>query len=295
MLYNWLKTVVGLLLTINYVLPLYTILSDRRLWEEPVAVLAGNMSFVCLFMGVNLSLIGAYDLLQLDTVALCRTLQYTGIGFGVASKMAQLCMAVDQFVAISRPLQHLSLMVRARCWLVAATWATWAVQFVLSSLTGALDLVTVADSVHGRGNGSVVYPDCRWETHYSVVFAMIVEMELVSFSLATIALFSYTFWVGYRTSRQLSRRGPEPQSEERQQQGRHFLHSYRVFKRVALVFSLTVTLDVVSPILRLASYWHTAPQLSGILHLLRLLGFTFEGSFNVNGVNKKMRLSEKCQ
>ncbi|KAF0308849.1 Protein phosphatase 1 regulatory subunit 27 [Amphibalanus amphitrite] len=270
MWYAWLKTLVGLLLTVNYSLPLFTILSDRRLWEEPVAVLAGNMSFVCLFMGVNLSLTGAYDLLQLDMVALCRTLQYTGIGFGVASKTAQLCMAVDQFVAISRPLQHLSLMAGARCWLVAATWATWALQFALSSLTGALDLVTVADSAHGRGNGTAVYPGCRWETHYSVVFAMIVEVELVSFSLATIGLFSYTFWVGYRTSRRLSRRVHELQNDVAQlQESRNFLRNYRVFKRVVLVFLLTVAMDILSPENGLTALHQAA--LDGNLPVVRIL------------------------
>ena len=44
MLYVWMKTVVGALLAANFSIPLVTVLANRDLWDEPMAVLAGNMS-----------------------------------------------------------------------------------------------------------------------------------------------------------------------------------------------------------------------------------------------------------
>ena len=57
----------GLLLTANFGLPLYTVVSNPELWDEPMAVIAGNLSGTCLAMGLVRVLIEAYKLVQLNT------------------------------------------------------------------------------------------------------------------------------------------------------------------------------------------------------------------------------------
>ena len=278
MLYAWVKALVGAFLTVNFAAPLYAVANSRHLWEEPMAALAGNMSFICMLLGINLLLIGAYDIVQLDVFSVCRALQYSSFGFGVSFKMAQVCMAVDQFVAVLYPLQHYSIMTRARRWLFAATWITWAAQPTFGVLAEAFGLVTHADSIHGLGNGTAVYPECRWESSLAMVYAIFVEVQMMLFSLVTAGLLTYTFTVGYRTKVRLTRRSPGVVREDAipQEDGK-FFQNFKDFKKIIWIFSLTVPLDIVAPALRLSSRWYPLPKLNGLLHQLRLFGFTFEG------------------
>ena len=67
----WTKVIVGAVLTINFALPLYAVVSRRELLDEPIAVLAGNLSFACMAIGIIGMLIGVYDLTQLKMDSLC--------------------------------------------------------------------------------------------------------------------------------------------------------------------------------------------------------------------------------
>ena len=198
MVYAWVKTVVGVLLAVNFGVPLVTVVSNRHLWEEPMAVLAGNMSLTCTLFGIILVLIGIYDIIDFQNVLLCRCLQYCSMGVALAFKMAQVCAAVDQFVAVVHPLQHYTIMERALPWLFAATWLTWAAQVGFGLVAHMLDLETFSERVADEGNNST-FTGCRWETSMANVFTIVSEVELVMFSIATASLLVYTGIVGYRT------------------------------------------------------------------------------------------------
>ena len=176
MVYLWVKTVVGAVLAANFAVPLYTVVSNRYLWTEPMAVLAGNMSLVNTLSGLIVMLIGLYDLFQLKIDNLCRSLQYVRFGFGIGIKAAHVCMAVDQFIAVVYPLQHFPLMKRARRWLFAATWLTGAVHVLFGATVNLLGLETFAESLPlDGGNVTLLFPECRWESSLANVYWIVYE------------------------------------------------------------------------------------------------------------------------
>ena len=115
----WIKVLVGGLLATNFALPLYTVVSNRELWDEPMALLAGNLSGICMVIGLMVMLVGMYDLTQLNVDSLCRLLHYNSLSLFVASKVTHVCLALDQFVAVTRPLHYYQTMERACPWLIA--------------------------------------------------------------------------------------------------------------------------------------------------------------------------------
>ena len=279
MLYPWVKTVVGALLAANFSFPLITVLRNRHLWEEPMAMLAGNMSLTCTLFGICIMMIGLYDVAHYQSIALCRSLQYSGMGVGIAFKAAQVCAAVDQFVAVTHPLRHYHIMIRALPWLFAGTWLTLAVQVAFGLIAHFLDLQTFTEHIGGQGQNST-YTGCRWETALANVYAIVAELELMAFSFVTASLFVYTGVVGHRTKRRLVRHAQQMQHNATAAAGGEnsaFLNNYRAFKKIVAVLSLTVTLDIVAPILRISSQWYPQPMLNGILHMTRILFFIFEG------------------
>ena len=278
MLYPSVKTVVGALMATNFAVPLVTVVSNRDLWEEPMAVLAGNMSLTSTLFGVIIALIGIYDLADFQNIALCRFLQYSAAGVGIAFKMAQVCAAVDQFVAVVYPLRHYPIMTRARPWLFAATWITFAVQPALGLIAHMLDMETFSEHVDAQGTNTT-FTGCRWETAMANVWTFVGELELVSFSLVTATFLVYTGVVGYRMKTRLVR-----EEQQLRQNGvssgednQTFFENYRAFKNILMVLSLTVSMDIVAPILRISSRWHPRPKLNGLLHQVRLVGFIIEG------------------
>ena len=292
-MYNLVKTTVGLLLAANFAPPLYTVVSSPELWDEPMAVLAGNMSGTCMLFGLTVMLIGAYDLAQFDLDGLCQALQYSSFGLAVSFKMSEVCMAVDQYVAVIHPLRHYQIMTRARPWLFAAIWLPWAANLLFGLFAVIFDMETFAESVAGRDNASLVFPECRWESGLASVYTFIVETELVTLSLTCAGLFIYTGIVGHITSSRLLREQHRLRASwaDGTDDGK-FLENYRAFKSVLAVLSLTVTLDVVEPILRVTSRWYPMPQLSGLLHQARLLGGIFEG-WAYGLLNSKLRAAYK--
>ena len=274
----WVKTVVGLLLATNFCVPLFTVVSNRHLWEEPMAVLAGNMSLTTTLFGIIHALVGIYGLADFQNVTLCRFLQYISFGVGLAFKMAQVGAAVDQFVAVTSPLRHYTIMMRALPWLFACTWITCAVQIIFGIVTHILDLETFSEHVNPQGNNTA-FTGCRWETALANVYTIVGELGLFTFSLVTASLLIYTGALGHRRKvrlmkeeRQLRRDGIKVDSENQT-----FFENYRAFKMILIVLSLTVSLDIVTPILRFYSRWYPQPKLNGLMHQVRLFGFIFEG------------------
>ncbi|KAF0293146.1 hypothetical protein FJT64_008948 [Amphibalanus amphitrite] len=307
MLYQWVKTLVGAALAANFSFPLITVLINRPLWEEPMAVLAGNMSLTCTLFGLCVMLIGVYDLADLQSVALCRSLEYCSMGFGVAFKAAQVCVAVDQYVAVMHPLQHYSIMVRSRPLLFAGTWFTCLVQLILGLAAHFIDLETFAERAVRLG-GNSTYAGCRWETGLAYFSSLFIELEMVVFSIITASLLLHTGVVGHRIKIRLMR---EVRDLRQNNSNKTFFDNYRAFKRILAVLcgegnhashsrngrptigasgggwlsvedfwlqlSLTVVLDIVAPILRIYSRWNPQPKLNGLVHMMRILCFIFEG------------------
>ena len=292
MLYAWVKAAVGVLLTVNFAAPLYTVAIERQLWEEPMAVLAGNLSMSCMCLGITFVLIGAYDLAQLQVKGLCQSLQYCGFGFGVAFKLAETCMALDQFVAVLYPLKHFTIMSRARRWLFVGTWLAWAVQPTFGLFAVVFDLQTPADSALGHDNGTAAYPECRWESNIAEAYAIFVEAQFLLFSLMTAGLYLYTGVVGYRMNGRIRKQMAILGDRGIGGRDRKFVDNFRSFKRIVSVFLMTLTLDVVSPVVRLTGRWYPMPQLSGFLHQLRALCFIFEG-WLYGLLNAKLRAAYK--
>ena len=292
MTYTWVKTIVGGLLVANFAMPLYTVVSNHHLWDEPMAMLAGNMSLSGVMNGLAIMFIGIYDLAGLDFNGLCRSLQYVGFGFGIAFKAGQLCMAVDQYVAVFHPLRHFTIMEQARPWLFAATWLTAGVQVLFGIFAHIFDLETFAASTVDSTNATLVFPECRWESALANAYTFLFELQLISFSLATAGLLIYTGVRGHLTKKELMRtqllRGNAFGDADNQK----FFDNFRAFKKIIAVLSLTVTLDMVAQIIRLAHRWHPTPKLAGFLHQVRLFAFIFEG-WAYGLLNAKLRAAYK--
>ena len=293
MVYSWVKLAVGALLTINFAAPLGTVVVNRQLWDEPMAVLAGNLSSTGMCLGISLVLIAAYDIAQLKARGLCQALQYCGFGFGIAFKMAETFMAIDQFVAVVHPLQHYAWMTRAWRWLFVATLLAWAIQPAFGMFAVLLELKTPAESMPGYGSGEIIYTECRWESNIAEAYAIFIEIEFLVFSLATAALFVYTGVVGHRTMVRIKQENGElGHNGIIVQKDLKFLDNFRAFKRVACVLALTATMDILSPTDRFVSRWYPMPELNGILHQLRALFFILEG-WVYGLLNVKLRAAYK--
>ena len=289
MAYVWTKTAVGSVMAANFAVPLFTILRNRHLWDDPMVMLAGNMSLVCSLSGLVIVLIGLYDVFQLKIDLLCRSMQYVGFSLGIEMKVAHVCMALDQFVAVTHPLRHFTLMMRARPWLFAGTWLTGAAHVMFGAAAIGMHLETFAEAQHGVDNDTRLFPECRWESSLANVYTIVLELESAMLSLLTAGLLLYTGIIGHRTSvsiRNDQRRLQDTAGDQA------FFEKYSAFKRILLVLSLVVTLDIVSPVVRLVSRWYPMPRLNGFLHLVRVLGFIFEG-WSYGLLNLKLRAAYK--
>ena len=291
MLYHWVKTAVGVLLAANFCVPLITVVSNRHLWEEPMAVLAGNMSLTSTLFGILLALIGIYDLADFQSVTLCRVLQYGGLGAAIAFKMAQVGAAVDQFVAVVYPLNHYATMIRALPWLFAATLLTCAVQIIFGLVAHMLDMETFLEHIGAQGKNTT-FTGCRWETTITNVHTIVAEIETVTFSLVTASLLVYTGVVGYRIKARLKERQLLQNAITGNNDNQIFFDNYRAFTKIMIVLSLTVSVDIVAPILRISSRWYPQPKLNGLLHQAHNFGLILEG-WAYGLLNPKLRAAHR--
>ncbi|KAF0312934.1 hypothetical protein FJT64_001683 [Amphibalanus amphitrite] len=291
MLYEGTKMVVGGLLAAIFAVPLVTVARHRTLWEEPMAMLAASLSLVSLICGLALAAAGLYDLVELQWADLCLAIQSAGIGAGVSMKMAYVTMAVDQFVAVVRPLQHYQVMERALRWLLGAVGLSGALMFAVGMVTGWLGLTTVAERMGATGNGTQVtaaYDGCRWENFSTHVANVTAETAIFTLALTATALFVYTGVVGWRTKVRLTRISRRQRCQPASRHHQSFMYNFKSFQRICLVLSLTLVLDVVGSLVRLADRWYSMPRLSGFIHQGRMLGFIFEG-WAYGLLNAKMR------
>ena len=288
MLYEWTRVTVGGLMAATFSVPLVTVARNRPLWDEPMAVLAACLALVGLLLGLDVSAAGLYDLGRLEWPDLCLAIHSTGFGLGVSLKIAYLSMAVDQFVAVTRPLRYYQLMERALRWLLLATGLGGALVFAVGMVTGLLGLETTADRQRAAADNSsaATYTGCRWESTCTHVMSVLAELTVLVLSLVSTTLFVYTGVVEWRTKARLLRQ--QRSQPEVSHMHRRFFVNYRAFKRICLVLSLTLLLDVVGSLVRMVDRLYPMPLLGGLLNQGRALGFVFEG-WTYGLLNEKMR------
>ena len=272
--FYWAKVVVGALLATNFALPLYTVVSNQNLWDEPMAVLAGSLSCTCMMLGISSILVGIYDLTQLNIDSVCALLLYNSASLFIASKAAHVCMAIDQFMAIIRPLHYYQTMMPARLWFTGIICAAWVANFTTGILAIIFDLETFAEVTIEDSNVTQVYYGCRGESALADKVVIAEEVQILTLSLATAGLLVYTGVVGYRTAARLTQ---ERRNRAHDLGHQRFLNNYRAFKKIVIVLSLTVTLDIVGPTVRVATRWYPMPRLVGFLMRLRFLAIIVEG------------------
>ena len=287
MLYLWMKVAVGALLAANFTAPLFTVASNRHLWDEPMAMLAGNLSLCGVLFGLGHIAVGAYDLASLQLHGLCLFLQHSNLGMAIAFKIAELSLAVNQFVAVVHPLHHYSRMTRYLRWLLLGTSFAWLAITALGLSASAMGLPTVAEAFHKNGNTTKPFNGCRWENAVAQSLTPVLEAGLLLPSLTTASIFIYTGIVGYRAhAAHVRLHAMDPDQQQ-------FADNYRAFKKIAYSLSLTLLLDVVGILMRVFKRWFAIPaEALGFLHQARLFGLLLEGW--VYGLNNgKMRQAYK--
>ena len=246
-----------------------------------------------MLFGILIAAIGIYDLAQLQWNSFCGLLQNSSFAVGMTVKIAHVSMAVDQFVAVTQPLRRYQLMERTLPWFLFATFAVWVLQTTFGLITSALNLQTVAESLVGRENSSVMFPGCRYETGITKTMLLSIEVETAISSFVTASLFIYTGVVGHRNkSRLMGRMNQRWAEDSSRHDHQRFFENYKAFKSICAVLSLTLVLDVVFTVIRFIARWYPIPTTSGFLHMVRLLAFIIEG-WAYGLLNAKMRAAYK--
>ena len=275
MLVNWTKTVVGIAVTASFSVPLCALLSHRQLHDEPMAVLAGNLSVPGLIAGLMLLTTGIYNLAQLRSRHVCLLMQSTGIGASVTFKFAHFCLAVDQFVAVVFPLRHRRRMTQDLRWLVLATGITWTA--IVSVLLGTdwIGLETVSEGSHSSANGTDSSQGCVWTEVTTKTGLRVVEVTMMTLSLVTIGLLITTGVVGLRSKARLKKRLRQqtPKTPTSRSRQRSFTN-FKKFKVTCVVLSLTYFFDIVVVLL---IHYDKAKKFANFLDQIRSVGFVIEG------------------
>ena len=270
------KVVIGLLTSANFAVPLYALAASRELWDEPMAVLTGNLCVTSLLIGLLLTGVGSHELTSPRWMALCQLLQAALGGAGVALKAAQTCMALDQLVAVRYPLHHRRMMRRALRWMLAATATSG-----LLTAAANFGLTASAPGWPTPANGSAPSPDghCTFQGTHSVATVVLCGSLFIGLAMTTTGLLAYTGVMGFLAKLRLMhqiqlQRNQDTASEHRLA----LLRNFKAFKRVCLAFSLTLTLDFVGPIVaHIAGLARSYPSLLHFANQLHVLSFIIEG------------------
>ena len=270
MLLIWLKTLIGLLLMLNFSLPLAAILSDGRLPEEPMPLLILNMSLADYVFGSSLFAIGVADLAYSGAAprALCAGLQYTILGAALTAKAANLLLAVDQFVGVVHCIRRGVIMHRWLGALLAACWSLLPLMWLLGAAAYHLGLETRAE-FNQRVFGVTPLEECRWAV---TAEAALLTMETLLFllTICSAALFIYTAVQGLQRERLLAQAGEDASASL-------FFLRFKSFKRIVKIVLSLLVLDIVGSAFRLSSLWSPMQLGMQVVHLTRMLSLLVEG------------------
>ncbi|XP_043196890.1 adenosine receptor A1-like [Amphibalanus amphitrite] len=273
----------------TFTLPLITIWKFSRLRDEPMAVLVAMLAASDFTFGIVLTSLGVLEI-TLGYVPFCTAFQYLVVASAGAVKIATLGLAVDQYTAVSNPLRYHCLMERRLPWLIAASCFQFVQLTVVGGLFHAAGAITWHEFSHPGQNGTALFAGCRWEPRLSSTHMFIFEGEVFLSSLLTSLLMLYTARVGIKRRRAFQRRrrrGAETGSEHDR-----FMENFRAFEKILKLISLSLLLDVTTPVFRLYQRWHAMPTIAGVLHVLRLGCTILEGS-TYGLMNRSLRKAYK--
>ena len=290
MVYKLVKIAVGAILMVDYSLPLVIVLRRRSLWDEPMVLLVADLCALNLSFGTSHTIVGLMDVLWHPPPDVpCAAVMSSSAGSAISIKLTHVALALDQYVAISRPLHYYPRMEKIAGPFVLFSWA-WAALHMAGGLSTHLAGLETAADVAERASNTTASPfsGCRWERVMPSSFMAFCEVEVFLFSVCTSSIFMYTGLVGWREQRRMKAARARSRREPAQREETQFLDKFRAFKRVLRLMFLALTLDVVGSLLRLSSPWYPMPQLNGIIHQLRLSLGVVEGW--VYGLhNRKMK------
>ncbi|KAF0311093.1 hypothetical protein FJT64_018053 [Amphibalanus amphitrite] len=285
----WVKVAVGMLVMATFVLPLFTVGKFRRLRDEPMAVLVAMLAGFDFTFGILLTSLGVLEI-TLGYVPFCSAIQYLVVASAGAVKIATLGLAVDQYTAISNPLRYHCLMERRLPWLIAASCFQFVQLTGVGGLFHAAGAITWYEFSHPGQNGTALFAGCRWESSVSNTYIFTFEIQLFLSSVATSLLMLYTARVGSLHGRALRNRWKQGEQGDSEQD--RFIENFRAFKKILKLISLSLLLDVTTPVFRLYQRWHAMPTIAGVLHVLRLGCTILEGS-TYGLMNRSLRKAYK--
>ncbi|XP_037093591.1 olfactory receptor 2T7-like [Pollicipes pollicipes] len=139
----WLKVAVGSALALNYSIPLLVIGRTKTLHDEPMALLVANLALGDLLFVLNLLLIGSLDLIFNHVLyVVCQSVQIAASSLAISLKMAQMLVALDQFIAVVYPLHYRDIMDRWIKWLLVLPWLAVLFTAVAGAACSALQIGT---------------------------------------------------------------------------------------------------------------------------------------------------------
>ncbi|KAF0310342.1 hypothetical protein FJT64_018626 [Amphibalanus amphitrite] len=278
MVYVLVKIAVGAILMVDYSIPLLIVLLRRSLWDEPMVLLVANLCALNFAFGLSLSSIGLLDLVWQPPPAVpCAVIMASSAGGAVSVKLTHVALALDQYLAISRPLHYYPRMEPIAAPFALFSWA-WAALHTAAGLAGSLaGLETSAQRVERLTNATSPFTGCRWERVLPGAFMMVSELEVFLSSVCTCSIFIYAGYVGWREKQRMEAARAPSRRDRPQPEESFFLANFSAFKRVLRLMLLVLTVDVVGSVLRLSSPWYPAPQLNGLVHQLRLSLGVVEG------------------
>ena len=262
------KMGVGALLMISFACPLAMVALNPSLWDEPMVLLVTNLAVSDFALGLSLTAIGLVEsLLPLQVSTPCAWAMFASYGVAVALKLMHLLLAVDQFIAIRFPLRYYELMDRMVHLLLAATWIAALLHLAAGMILFNFDVETVAERYDLLTNGTQQMRGCRYETVVPIVYHDTFEVELVVLSFSAAALFIYTAFVGIKQRARICETRAEV---SRDLESHSFFANYRAFRKLLRVILLTLLLDGLALVQRRVSLSYPMPQISGLIHQLRL-------------------------
>ena len=278
MVYVYVKIAVGTILMADYSLPLLIVLCRRYLWDEPMVLLVANLCALNFVFGAAVSSIGLLDVVWQPPPAVpCAAIMAGSIGTAVSVKLTHVCLALDQYMAISRPLHYYQRMESLAGPFILFSWL-WAALHTAGGLAAYLaGMETPAQLAARVSNASSPFTGCRWETVAPGWFMMLSEAEVFLASVCTSSIFIYAGYVGWKEKKRMEAARAPSRRDLAQPEETHFLANFSAFKRVLRLMLLVITLDCVGSVLRLTSTWYPMPQLHGLIHQLRLSLGVVEG------------------
>ena len=257
----WLRVAVGVILTVSFSVPLVIIASNGSLRREPMTLLVINMTLIdlvyaALFLGSAL----ADVVFAVEGVPppLCAVLQYALFGCAIAWKMATLCLALDQFIAVTHSLRYNAILAVWVYRLVALSWGCVPLVGLFGFICYRLDLETAVEfDRRVLGVERHLGAQCRWELN-AHLFMVSAEVALLLLSLTSGVLFIYAAVQGARHEWRL-----HPSN-------RLFLR-FKSFQRIVKVLLIVVTIDVAAAGARVGSRWTGPTGAAALIQLMRVL------------------------